>query len=142
MLQDRFFGAWIGERDVAEFDDAAGGPQGSAGDRDRGSWFGIEHFDDAAPRPTARGTITKIIEIIRKAKIACVAYCMKASMSPICNVPASIRWAPTQMTAIDVKFRTSSMTGCMTAVSRLTERLGGVRSRLRRSNLLLRNLRG
>ena len=45
----------------------------------------------------------KIIEIIRKAKIACVAYCMNASMSPIWSVPSSIWWAPTQTTAIEVE---------------------------------------
>ena len=82
----------------------------------------------------ARGAMTKIIEINRKAKMACIAYCRKASMSPICNVPSAIRCAPTQTTATEVRLKISSNTGCMTASKRLTTMLTWVSSRFVSSN--------
>ena len=45
----------------------------------------------------ARGSMIKTKEIIRKAKIICMAYCMAAIISPTCMAPISTCWAPTQM---------------------------------------------
>ncbi len=38
-----------------------------------------------------------IIDIIKKAKTICMAYCMNAIMSPTCMFDSATWWAPTQM---------------------------------------------
>ena len=71
---------------------------------------------------------------MRNAKITCIAYCMKASMSPIRSSFWSILWAPTQTTVIDVKFSSRIITGCITPMIRLTVMLTFIKSALVCSN--------
>ena len=78
----------------------------------------------------ARGSIMNIIDIIKKAKTICMAYCMKAIMSPTCICDWATACAPTQMISTLKPFITSIITGIITTIRRLMNRLTEVRSRL------------
>ncbi len=78
----------------------------------------------------ARGRMINIIESIRKAKTIWMAYCMKAIMSPTCICDWATSWAPTQMIRTVMPFMTSIMTGIITTMTRLMNRLTEVRSTL------------
>ncbi len=83
-----------------------------------------------SPDTAARGKKINIIDIIRKAKTICMAYCIKAIISPTCIV-ASATWCdPTQMMATVRPFISSIITGIIVTITRATNRLLSVRSRL------------
>ncbi len=71
-----------------------------------------------------------MIDSIRKAMTICMAYCMKAIMSPTCMCDCATWCAPTQMIASDRPFMISIMKGIMTTMTRLTKSIVPVRSRL------------
>ena len=60
------------------------------------------------------------LESMMKANIICIAYCIKAIISPTCNSPASILWPPTQTIKTDTPFINSIMTGNMIDIARFT----------------------
>jgi len=78
----------------------------------------------------ARGRVTKITDIIIKAITICMAYCIKAIMSPTCRVDSAIWCAPTQMMPSDRPLMMSVMMGMSTAMARATNSMVLVRSRL------------
>ena len=80
------------------------------------------------PETEARGRMMNIIDIIRKEKTTCIAYCRKAIISPTCSVDAATWCAPTQMMSTDKPFINSIITGIMITMMRLTKRLLLVRS--------------
>ena len=53
-------------------------------------------------------------DIIRKANTICIAYCMKAIMSPTCMFASATWCAPTQMTSSVKPFMISIIAGIMT----------------------------
>ena len=61
-------------------------------------------------------------ENIRKAMTICMAYCMKAIMSPTCMFEAATCLAPTQMIASISTFMISIINGNMMTMTRLTNR--------------------
>ena len=69
----------------------------------------------------ARGIMMNTIDIIRKAKIICTAYCMKAIMSPTCIVPSFTWWAPTQMMTIITPFMRSIIAGIKNTMTPVDE---------------------
>ena len=87
-----------------------------------------------SPETAALGRKMNIIDIIRKAKTTCMAYCRNAIISPTCIVAAATCWAPTQMIASDRPFISSIITGIIVTMTRATNRLVSVRSRLAMSN--------
>ena len=70
----------------------------------------------------ARGSMMNIIDSMRKAKMICMAYCMKAIMSPTCMSTGATWCAPTQMMSSESPFMMSIMTGIMTTMTRLMNR--------------------
>ena len=68
-----------------------------------------------------------------KAKMICMAYCMKAIMSPICNEEAAISCAPTQIIATLRPEKTRFISGKSDSNDRPIKRILSVRSRLARS---------
>ena len=82
----------------------------------------------------ARGTMMNIMLIKRKLMMTCIAYWMKAIMSPTCRLLCSICLPPNQTIISEMPFITSVITGIMVAMARLTKRVLSVRSRLALSN--------
>ncbi len=71
-----------------------------------------------------------IMDIMMKAKKICIAYCMKAIMSPTCIEACATWWAPTQMMMRETPFMMSIMTGIITTITRFTKSRFPVRSLL------------
>ena len=103
VVQRIFFRAGIAEGDVAELDRAPERrrevPAASAGSLMCGSVSSTSAM--RSPETEARGRMMNMIDSIRKEKTICMAYCMKAIMSPTCMVDAATWCAPTQMIASD-----------------------------------------
>ena len=64
-----------------------------------------------------------IEEMNRKDMITCIAYCMKAIISPTCSFPRSIPRAPEYTVSTVTRFMIKAMNGPIKAMSRLTKRL-------------------
>ena len=71
---------------------------------------------------------------MRKAPMICMAYCMKAIISPTCMVESAIWCAPTQTMSRLTQFMMNIMAGIIKTITRLTNRLVPVRSLLALSN--------
>ena len=78
----------------------------------------------------ARGTKMKIMASIRKAMIICMAYWIKAIMSPICKVLWAMAWPPTHTISTESKFMPNIMAGISRLITRWTKRLVSIKSRL------------
>ena len=78
----------------------------------------------------ALGKRMNMNDIIRKAKRICMAYCIKAIISPTCMVDWATWWEPTQMIRMVNPFMISIITGIISTMTRLTNRLVLVRSLL------------
>ena len=83
---------------------------------------------------SARGSRMNSIESIKKANTTCMAYCIKAIMSPTWMVDCATSCAPTHKIKIIKPFRTSIIIGIITTKTRLTNRLRSVSWRFARSN--------
>ncbi len=68
---------------------------------------------------SARGSMMEIMPIIKNDITMTMAYVMKAIMSPVCMVPASMEWPPTHTMSTEVAFITSIMAGIMKVMVRL-----------------------
>ena len=82
----------------------------------------------------ARGSITNMAVTMNTANRICIAYCSDAIIAPTCIVPASIRWLPTQMIAMLVRFSITISAGIRNAIRRFTAIAVFVRSRFAWSN--------
>ena len=94
-------------------------------------------FSTAATRfaaTHARGSIIEVIDSIRKDIIIIIEYWMKAIRSPTCIVPPSIKSAPTQMISSETPFMMNVISGIISVIVRLTNRLVFVSSTLALSN--------
>ena len=78
----------------------------------------------------ARGTKMKIMASIRKAMIICMAYWIKAIMSPICKVLWAMAWPPTHTISTESRFMPNIMAGISRLITRWTKRLVSIKSRL------------
>ena len=74
------------------------------------------------------------MESIKKANTTCIAYCMKAIISPTCMVDCATSCAPTHKIKIIKPFRMIIMVGIITTKTRFTNRLRSVSWRFARSN--------
>ena len=76
----------------------------------------------------ALGSITNIMAIIKKDIMICIAYWIKAIISPICKVEAAMAWPPTHIITKELTFITSIIAGIIPAITRCTKRLVWVNS--------------
>ena len=76
----------------------------------------------------ARGTIMKIIAIIRNDMMICIVYWIYAIMSPTCIVDSAMACPPTHMMSSVTRFMMSIMTGIVTLITRWVKRFVRVRS--------------
>ena len=83
-----------------------------------------------SPETAARGKKINNIDIIKKAKTICMAYCIKAIISPTCMVASATWWEPTQIIPNERPFMTSIITGIIVTITRATNKPVSVKSRL------------
>lgn len=76
----------------------------------------------------ARGTIMKIIEIIRNDMMICIVYWIYAIMSPTCMVDSAMACPPTHMMSSVTRFMMSIMIGIVMLITRWVKRFVRVRS--------------
>ena len=76
----------------------------------------------------ARGTIMKIIEIIRNDMMICIVYWIYAIMSPTCMVDSAMACPPTHMMSSVTRFMMSIMIGIVRLITRWVKRFVRVRS--------------
>ncbi|MPN34226.1 hypothetical protein SDC9_181719 [bioreactor metagenome] len=76
----------------------------------------------------ALGRMMNIMESMIKEKKICIAYCMKAIMSPMRIWDCATSWDPVQMTRRETMFMISIMRGIMTTMTRVTKSMVPVRS--------------
>ncbi len=78
----------------------------------------------------ARGRMMNIMDMNMNAKKICMVYCINAIISPTCMRAAATWCAPTHTTRMETLLIRNIMTGIMITITRLTNRLLPVRSRL------------
>ncbi len=71
-----------------------------------------------------------IIESIRNAITICMEYCINAIISPTCMLEAATSFAPNQITPSSITFMMSIISGIITTITRLMNKLTVVRSTL------------
>ena len=76
----------------------------------------------------ARGTIMKIIAIIRNDMMICIVYWIYAIMSPTCMVDSAMACPPTHMMSSVTRFMMSIMIGIVMLITRWVKRFVRVRS--------------
>ena len=96
----------------------------------------VSRTSEIRPADTAaRGSIINIIDSIKKEKMMCIAYCIKAIISPTCKLDSAIWCAPTQMISNIIPFIMTIINGIITANIRPMNNVVFVSSRLTFSNL-------